>query len=352
MIRGSKSLRAGGATAVLAMVTALAWASRATPPAADRAEPVHREIFVAATPSGSALLPRLRAELRTLGYAVRGSSIGLPRDVAKAAREVDAAAVLIVRGGAEGIDVWAVDAEGMRVGRRVEVRPQPTDPPDGRDALLALRAVEVLRARLLEVPSAPAPAPTPSSSSAAPRASPPAEVAAPAAPPPVVAIAVGPAVGLSPGGVGPVGHLHLAVAGRPHPRLALEAFATTPLFPTVVAGPEGQADVSVGHLGGSVAARATASGPVDLRLGAGVAVTWLRVEGSAAPPFAATDENTFVAWPFVAVHAAYVPPPLGVFLDVRLGPVAPEPVVRFAEREVVRWGRPAVVAAAGTEIAF
>lgn len=66
----------------------------------------------------------------------------------------------------------------------------------------------------------------------------------------------------------------------------------------------------------------------------------------------ASNEDTFVAWPFAQAHMGYALGTTAVFLDARLGPVVPEPVIRFADREVVRWGRPATLITMGSEIAF
>lgn len=315
-------------------------------------------------PARAGLGQRLRAELAALGFDVVVATSEERPDraaLAERARDANAVAAIHLSGQVEGVDVWVTDrVTGKTVLREVSL-PEETEDPDERLALTAIRAVELLRASLLEVASN---QPVDGEVEAAPEVREVAiETIAPRAARARLAVSeygdsarllvgVGPALGFSPGGVRPLGQVQLAVTGLPHQRLALEAFAIVPLFPAALQGPEGLASLTVGHLGASVSGRATGAGPVDFRLGAGVALTWIHLAATAAAPFEASNQDSFTAWPFAHAHLGYGLGSASVFLDARLGPVLPEPVIRFAGRDVVRWGRPATVIATGTEIAF
>lgn len=334
-----------------------------TPARAQSDEPRPRVVVVVEA-ERAGLGQRLRAELMALGFdvTVEASEAAPDREeLAETAREAEAIAAIQVSGQAEGIDVWVTDrVTGKTVLRDVPV-PEETDDPDERSALMAIRAVELLRASLLEVASHRPPEGEVASAPVVERVA--VQTIAPEAArarlfepalakPSRVRIGLGPALGVSPGGVRPLGQLQLGITGLPHPRVALEGFVIAPLFPAALQGPEGLAELTVGHVGASISGRATGAGPIDFRLGAGAALTWLHIEGSAAEPFVASNEDTFVAWPFAQAHLGYVLGSTAAFIDARLGPVVPEPVIRFAEREVVRWGRPAVVVTMGSEIGF
>lgn len=215
-----------------------------------------------------------------------------------------------------------------------------------RDDLLALRAVEALRARLLEAgwisapeiyhaPELPPPEP-PALSVTEPEPTP---------QEPWMWIEVAPAVGGDPVfGWAPRGQLALRLEAAGIWSMSL--IASAPFAATRRETASGAADVTALWVGSAVDARLTAAG-WNWELGAGLAWARLGVQGRALPPYEGRTESVTSALPFLRA-ATY--PELSRFVRLRLellgGVAVPRTVVGFAGVDE-RWGAPYVQASLG-----
>lgn len=308
------------------------------------------------------IVTRVRDELAVLGFDVRVEvAADRSADLSAIARRSSAAAAARVGSTPQAIELW-VDPGTAGAPATAETLREPTDP-----ALLALRAVELLRARLLPVPqieplpdtprSPPAPA-----DAAAPVATPDAGAAAPPAPihdppPPTkrvgpIALLVGPALLLSPGGVPAALHVRLGAEWDPLPRIGVEAMAFVPVTTSASSGPEGSVDLRVLDLGGGV--RGTLTDPLadlTVALGLGLSAMLLIFDGHGTAPFVSQSGSRWAASPYVAAGAAYrFHPRLAVRLDIVGSLVRPEPVLRVAGRDVASFGQPAVFSSLALEV--
>ena len=166
-----------------------------------------------------------------------------------------------------------------------------------RDATIALRVVQLLRASLLEL-DAPRPPrgemeapPLIRELMAPPRLTAPAvvqTVTLPELAPPSFSIELGPAAVLGPGGFGPSGAVSAAVyylASRP---FAASLIALIAILPATVSGPEGSTTARIGMLGAGLRGTWAPEGSAwALTLGGGLAALWLHLEGQPSPHFAA-----------------------------------------------------------------
>lgn len=288
-------------------------------------------------PAQSPIVARVRDELGVLGFDVRVEADADGHDLAALGRRHGAAAVARVSARPPEIDLW-VDAAPAAPSLQVL-----RDPPD--PALLALRAVELLRARLLPVPivAEPPPAPPPPSAAPAPTAS------ASSAPPPAprargpVALIVGAGLLVSPGGVPPAFQLRLGAEWDPHPRFGVDAVLFVPATAATVTAPEGSISLRSLGLGGGVHASLTDPlSDLTVALGLGLQAMALMYRGDATAAFAAQSGTAWSASPYASASAAYrFHPRVAVRLDLVTSLVRPEPVLRIAGHEAASFGQPA-----------
>jgi hypothetical protein len=334
-----------------------------------------RVVIVAPSPQDPTAL-RMRDELSVLGFDVVLVKAGpATANLSDVARAKGAAAAARVESWPPEILVW-VGSDGKEAGEDLRVSESLTGSIESE--LLALRAVELLRGRLLPVPaasppSAPtrSPAPTPSvtaAPSAAPPITPPTPSASPSAtstPPPTkpppsrastqdnrVSMLAGPALLVSPGGlsISP----SVALSGRLPiwNRLSAEAWTFLPLAAGSVQNAEGEIALRAFFLGAGLSFRLTSPDePFFVSLGAGVGPMLLWYEGEAEAPRIAASGVRPVALAYGRAGIGYrVHPRVRLRLDGLAGPVFPEPVLRIVAREVASFGRPAVFLALGVEV--
>ena len=315
---------------------------------------------------------RLRAELRALGFEVRERKLSVsaasPAQLEQTAREAGAVAALRLRTSPRGVEVWVGDrVTGKTVLREVVLgaaptatgrSPQPTTVPLDRDAEIALGAVELLRASLLEIefdlPSRGEIAVTPEVRKlVAPVVAKRKEVARSPLPPRLW-LGFAPAAGISPGGLGVTPHVQLDVDYLPLSRLSLNASIVTPTLPSRVEAAEGSSSTTVGQAGlGTDFVVAALEAPFNARVGLGISLIWVHMDGSAAQPFADKSDDILAALPYLRARVSYgINRSLRLFLGSRVGFCLPRPVIRFAGREVASWGRPAGLAALGIRLAL
>jgi hypothetical protein len=349
---------------VRAAIVALALALGLTPAPAHADDPP-RLVLV---PSGvdGALVERLRAELAAMGFAVSvaGPAHPIARDALEdAARAGAAVAAVGITPARAGIELWIVD----RVTGKTLLRDVAEAGAD-RDTTVALRAVELLRASLLELdaphPSrgeTPAPAeiraiaglPAPAPPAPPPvSTSPPASASPPASLRPLFALGIAPAIVGSPGGLAPFPALDVGVRAWLHPRVAAGIFGLVPLATLPTSGPEGSSETRIALVATDVRVSLAPRGARWVpTAGAGVALVWLHTAGSASPGYVDLSNDGLTAAPFLR-------PGLGFSLSERLrlradglaGVTLRRLAVDYAGRVVARWGDPLLAASLGVEV--
>jgi hypothetical protein len=359
--RPSKSL-----ALVMSVLTTLAFFAALALPRVARADDAEqrRVVGVLALPDDP-LADRLRAELTSVGYGVIVT--GSPdRDASRAAIEVlarrlDAVGLLRVVPPESEVEVWVIDrvASSATRGRAtlVEVvRPEvvSTAPPEHATTVIAVRAVEILRASLAEVDAGRIPV----------------EVARPVRPtaaaprrvdpdPDPFAVRVGPAI------LGSTASAHrvlsqplvaaLAEVSWVPSRIGVRAFAVAPLTYGTAYGSEGSVRIRPWTLG--LAGRlelAAHNAKVQPSLGTGLALEWVRVGAVANAPYRAQSDSAYSLLPFVDARLSMrITPVLTLVSDALLGYAVAEPTVRIAGRTVAGWGRPMVaVVPISVELSF
>lgn len=329
---------------------------------------------------------RLEAELAQLGFRVatdRGAG-----SLEGRARALRADAAVRVPRSHRAVEVWVTDPDRLRTARRSVVVPG-----DGQgEAILAVRAVELLRAAFLEIDVAmPEPPPpiaggSPSTSasasasvSASPSASP--SGSAPAGPasgtpiaapqtsasaipppppapeperraPPTLFASAGAFLSASPGGVPADVHLGLGLGRRFGERLRVDAWLTTPGQTARVEAPGGTSSVR-STLFGMDASWTWPRGDATLLGGLGLGAVWVHAEGRADAGFDARSTDAWLAWPYARAGGTFaLSQRLRIALDLRAGATLPRAVIRFADRDVATLGRPLVVPGLGLEVAL
>jgi hypothetical protein len=293
---------------------------------------------------------RLRAELSALGLEV--VDITLPTNepatsLDSAARRVGAFAAVQVVTTQGGVEVWILDpATGKTLLRELVRGPSGTV-----DDVVALQAVELLRARLRELRFFPK----------APGRAHPTRTVAPAAPPPQpdreasrLWVELGPGLSASPGGVGVTGQALVGLRWRLTRTFGLDAWGSLPVTRAVLRRPEGAANIAPWFFGADTAVwflppRAN----WQLTAAVGIAAVYLDIDGHPRPPWSGRADPLMTALPFVrlALERRFSVR-LGVGLDAFVGFAAPHPSIRFSGREVANWGRPLVLSTLTGRIAL
>ncbi|MEZ4301664.1 MAG: hypothetical protein R3B70_42410 [Polyangiaceae bacterium] len=316
---------------------------------------------------------RVRQELSLLGLEVDVIAPAPPDSLADLAHAHGAAAVARVDTSPPEILLWVDEAHsaGTPQGSRVsESMSGAADP-----ALLALRAVELLRGRLLPVPDGP---PLPTSTADNPSLPPTATSTLPSPPPTATAtlaptatatlaptstaalptsprrfhVHAGPALAASPGGVPPMAAVRLGASFTIGGPVEVGALLMLPLSAGTVAAPEGEMDLRVFSIAATAAARFSPPVPhLSLLAGAGLGAAGFLFEGHALAPYEGTSADRWTALPFVEVGAAYrFTPLLALRADLLAAFAAPRPVLVIANREVADYGLPALLFSISLEV--
>ncbi|WP_437715155.1 hypothetical protein WMF45_01255 [Sorangium sp. So ce448] len=363
----------------LAAAATLALALSAGP---SLAEPVR----VLLIPPGAAdpVTASLLDELVALGIIVEVEA-SAQGDLHALARARSARAALRVDRGRRAVEIWDAGSESVF---RVDARP---DEPSGAAAGLALRAVELLRGRLIEVPAPRAAAAAAAPAAAAPSAAAPAaaapsaaapaaaapSAAAPAAAAPSAAPALvppappkalapgaaraagdgaeprrrtsiglhaGPSIVLQPGSaVSPEGAATAGARWSLTDRLDGEVFAVVPLAPGTVDSPTGRARISTAVVGaGASVGLLDPRLPISVRAGAGAGAGFLSYHGQAwTGGVRGRDGTAPFALPFVRGDIGWdIHPVLALRAQALSGIAVPRPVIRLPGRSNVPFGRP------------
>jgi hypothetical protein len=321
------------AFASFALVASLLGTSPAPGGASDR-------VAVVGDADDEAIVRQLRAELSALGFEVLAPEAPAEDDDETWADDLGAvAAIRVVEH--EALEIHIVDrVAGKSVRHRVAI-PQPQTEEDAR--IVAMRAIELLRASLREPQEAPVVSPPPPTP---PTPSPTRPVA------PRFFIHLTPAVAGSPGGLGPSLHALLGLRWMPHRHVGLAIQALAPTVGTVARGPEGTARIHTALvLAGVHVSFVSPSARWQPDAGVGIGPAFVRMRGEAAPAYGdAIDVVMSAAFAARLGLAVAVHPRVRLRLDGHIGALVPRPLVRFAGRPVADWGRPFGIGAFGVEI--
>jgi len=314
---------------------------------------------------------RLRDELAVLGFdVVLVQADSAATNLSEAAHAAGASAVARVESWPPEILLWVGDRattsdETLHVSESLQGKVE--------SELLALRAVELLRGRLLPVPVASSSASAPAPSAEPPVPSAPLVVAAPApAPsasvvpekprpkpirPPVrrekLSVFAGPAMFASPGGLSPAVHLAFAARFPLVHSLSAETWGMLPLTSGTVKSADGEMALRLFFLGAGLAERVTAlDNPFVLSIGAGIGPMLLSFDGqSSNAAYSAVSNAKWAGFAYGRLGLGIrVHPMFRLRFDGLVGPVFPEPVLRIVGREVAHLGRPAVFLTLGAEM--
>lgn len=298
----------------------------------------------APSPEHDATIVRLKAELATAGFDAveREVAAGDPRLQAERTGGEDAFATIVIVPGAEGaaVDVWIAD----HVTSKTVVRSIRVSDADA-SSLVAIRAVELLRASLLEsdrVRSRDVPADVATWVNPSPRLV------------PHAAADAGAALLYSPGGLdagaGPFVRGWLSLS----PALSGRVAFVGPVFVSNVRGPVGSASVRQElALLDLVFHPALASRAVFPTLSLGIGGCHLHAKGALDPAFLAKSDDAWavllaggvgIAWQLVDWVA--------MTLDARMLVALPKPTVRMRGEAITDVGRPSLSASVGLMARF
>jgi hypothetical protein len=311
---------------------------------------------------GDGAVAQLRAELEAIGFDViadEHTEAAGHQQLEQVARSASAVAAIRLVRSRSGVEVWIADrATGKLVLREV----MSAELAAGGDRTLVLRAVELLRASLLEVdephpPRGDAPVtkglreaahlPERRTATKAAAEQPP----APAHPLPEQepasraralhpTLELGPAVFVSPGGLAPMLHARLALD------LGVGRFGATVwmLLPTIfdrLAGPEGTVDVRVflPAAGGRVELGPRRV-PWSVVLGTGAALAWIETRGyPASNAYAGHIETALTGGPYLSTAFSYaVAPFASVDASVTGGLLLPPQHIFLGGRDAAHFG--------------
>lgn len=296
-----------------------------------------QKIAVARTTGDQRITNRVNAELSALGFEVElvpETRSTEPSSLRQIATEHGAVAGLRASPSKTGIELWIVNpATGATAYEEVV-----TIQSGRNDELLALRSVEVLRARLLKLGVLSSAPPAPAALEPEPA------VPSPPPPPPTHAQLLTADLGLAytweTSALSNYASARFGLTVSPTPTFSLSSFAMLPLEESQVLQHEGTASVNATLFGlGSDAHLRW--GRLGASLGAGALLAVLSVTGEADPPYQGQHDRLFAAVPFIRVSgSARVADWLGLNLELLAGVATPPTVVRVNLENVAEWGHP------------
>ncbi len=305
-------------------------------------------VAVVTAEPASAMARAVRRELELLGLDVIVLRPSAEATVARspleqAARSVGAIAAVRLVPSAGGAEVWVAD----RVTGKTLVRRLLS--PDGRESEIALGAVELLRASLMELhaPSPPV-GELPATSQVGALALP--TVAPSTSEPPHLGLSV--AAAIEPvRGLAPLGAAQLAVWARIAGGLGVRAFANLTFAAAEAHVPEGAVRVTAHLLGAEASYDLRAS---ELRwvpvVGVGAAAAWVQAAGAANAPFQGASSTAWRGGPYARMGlGCAVARGLRLRADALALVVPTRTSIGVAGRTIGQWGRPELVFSLGFE---
>ncbi len=339
---GGRHIRAGWAAASTLLVCLLVAPE-------TRAEAGSRVAIVGIAP-GHQLTRQLRAELSMLGFEVvvsgEGEKVETWKQLQSLARELRVAAAIWLPSADEPrLEIWVVDRVTGKTVERTVQGPRGVDPEA--DRVIAMRVIELLRASFRELELSDRP---PEQSEVQPTAAV-RGLAAGAKPRPRAVprffVNVGPWLALSPGGLGPLGGLRLGSRWLVYGRLGLELHLLLPAVGTSIEAEEGSARVFLGSVAVGPSYLLTdpaGSWHLDLGAGSGTALLPMRGEAEGIWEGRTRIATSIPVYGRAGIAVRIAREQLRLRLDIQSGALIPAATVRFAGREVARWGEPFVVA--------
>jgi hypothetical protein len=362
----------------LAMAASARQAAGAAP--SQRPDASHPRVVLLASSAEDATVARVHDELRALGFEVQFEpTAGPPDDLASVARREGAAAAAYVERWPPEVVIWVDPTRaGGDPGSGNLIHVGDSFSEATRTELLALRAVELLRGKLLPLSQPSKSGATAGSTEGDSRQTQTGSAEQPPAGPPGVGVArkpanpdsvtseaddgkhdsrhgtisVGPALLLSPGGVPAMPQIRVAGGYNLGWRIGFEGSLSIPTTEATVSADAGDVGLRSLALAGSLTVEIT---PEDMDFGLlgglGMGATALFFDGEAGPPFAGARGTRWAAAPQAQLAAHYrFHPLLAVRVDVVASLLRPEPIVRIAGQEVASFGQPAVLMALGLEV--
>lgn len=339
--------------ASVALLAVVAFASRADADAPTR-------VLVVSDAENDPLAARLAVELRALGLEVEEARPTAGDSLETIAREHHADALARVGHAPASVSMW-IDPTRF---------PQPGAPPvlhvdaggaNGSDSgLLALRAVELLRGRLLQVaapiaarvepPIGPPPIASPLASAPPAPGVPDDRRASQLRSPSRFAVAIGPALLATPGGLAPLPGAFLGADARVGDRLHAGLALLPPIATSAARGAQGGASVRLGLAAASASARFDL-GRAFFDAGAGAGVVLALFSGDATPPAIASSGAAALFFPFArAGGGASLGDRLALRADLLFGATLPRAAIRVAGEEVASLGRPLALGVVALEV--
>jgi hypothetical protein len=302
-------------------------------------------ILVVRVAGDERIVSRARAELVALGYnvVVMSAAGGVPEPLKSLASARQAHAALRSTPSNTGIELWVGDPSTGRTAFEEVVALETTE---RNDQLLALRATEVVRARLIE--SLISPRPREQSI----------ERDVPPEPAPVLDSHNRHVLLSLEAGAGYLEHQQrldggfhgtFALRTSPHRSFALSAFLVLPLEKARLAGESGDATVDARIVGIGLE-YVPVQQPFRAAFGGGAGLASIGFEGEAEPPLEARTGSIATA-----ILSAHVAATVDVGWRVRLRPAlmvawsVPRVVVRIAGQEEAAWGQPLFLGTIGLE---
>ncbi len=298
----------------------------------------------------SPLVVRLSAELESLGLdpvpVERSPNPSPHTDLDEIAKQNNAAAAIRIVPSSRVVEVWVADRiTGKTVIRKVAVE------KDNKSSVsvVALRAVELLRASLLEIhdphPSRGEVEPTPQIVEIVPEPS--------SKPPPErLALEAGPVI--TAGNFASPPMMHLIIGG--HLRiidiLGVTLFGLVPLIPLRIEKSEGDAVIRFGLLGiGPRLMFGKLKNRVLPSVGVGATALFVHVIGEAKKGYKSNDDWVYGVAPYVRGGLSLrLTEVIRLRVDLLLGWAMPETVIQFDGREVATWGQVLLSGAIGIEL--
>jgi hypothetical protein len=309
-------------------------------------EPEHVVVAIVSD-GGDLLTARLEAELHALGFATKTVALenATPKSLEGVARDARAAAAIHVARSDQRAEVWVTD----RVTGKILLREVTVLPGEDVESVLAVRAVELLRASLLEIeaahPTRGDVGVTDTVRNAVATSHPPRETAP-------LSLGLGFGAELMPT-LTPAFHTLVSASWMPS-RLGVELTAFVPVTSAEVCGMPGCAHMTSGLLGLGVRwVLVSRQARVEPEIGAGFAGAFVHAEGQATSPYvgASSDAAAATIYGRAAVFFRLVSQ-LRLGVDVFAGAALPPVSIRFAGNEVAQWGGPYVSCTVRTELSF
>ncbi len=331
-----------------AILTALLVASGPSARAQPASKAPSRVVLFAPATSGP-LLSRVAAELRSLGFEVvsvtesdEEAVKSLPQ-LEAVAQSSDALAAVRVIPADGAVDLWIVNARTHEMVVRRVVAAEP--------AVAALRAVETLRANLIDLLALAPPPASPNVEAAR------ETVTIPRAGERQQSGRFAFELGLGPAHTNdrtaPSWHALAGFRLMWSAHWGAHAIGVAPLTSSRVTGAEGAAQITFGLLGSGVAWQPLGESWWTPYVGGGLAGALLHSRGVPAPGFTGYSHYILVACPYLWGGARFFQNgPWRIRVSLLAGASVPRPVVVFEDRGAAAWGRPLLIGTLGVDFAL